>query len=479
MESELSSFYKKCLRRLSSSLFLLCSFCLSAHALTVDEVVGFADEEVKERLAQLDQSLLEHRLDDAVLRLIQYHLKYPDQTARNVGRAVAYFPIFEAELEAAGLPATLKYLPVIESALLPRALSRVGAEGLWQFMPYTAPEYGLRIDSLIDERLDTQLATQAAIRYLQSAYNYLEDWSLAIAAYNCGKGGANRAKRRSGGRNFWTARRHLPRETRGYVPAFIAAIYLTEFYAKHDIEPEMPSLDEQLIERITVYQPLSFYRIAQVTGLSIDLIQQLNPSFLQGFLPGYEGGHNLILPQRVVPALQTYLSNYGHLADEPFLPWAFILETPVEASRQEDYHLMLSFPTTGDSLESIAERLQIPASQLAIWNSLSPLDSLAEGEALSYYRVASYHYLPTRVPVQELATLPTLVTLQQLASPVPYRKLPTQTLYVTLTHKEKPSEVLQRYPNIDPKVFMIENHLIDDGTLPSGAQLNLGDVFLD
>ncbi|MEL7220857.1 MAG: lytic transglycosylase domain-containing protein, partial [Bacteroidota bacterium] len=313
-----------------SLVMILClttfSFGANTHQLLldqqVDRIIEFAEEEVKERLQQLDQSLLEHRFDESVKRLIAYHLRHPKQTSRNLGRAIAYFPIFEAELAAAGVPETIKYLSVIESALLPRALSRVGAEGLWQFMPETAPEYGLRIDDYVDERLDACLATQAAIRYLQSAYDYLGDWSLALAAYNSGKGRVRRAQRRSGGKNFWAVRRHLPRETRNYVPSFIAAIYLTEFYAVHDIEPLFPSLDQQLLEKVKVEVPLSFYRIAQVTGLSVGFIQQLNPAYLQGYLPAYDGGHYLLLPQRVVPAIRTYIQQYGHLEDEPVLPWA-------------------------------------------------------------------------------------------------------------------------------------------------------------
>ena len=236
MESESSSPSLKrivfnCLLLLFSPVFL--SANTSSFDRQVDHLMEVTEEVVKERLSLLDESMIDHRFDDAVRRLISYHLRYPKQTARNLGRAIAYFPIFEKELAAAGLPETIKYLSVIESALRPYAMSRVGAEGLWQFMPETAPEYGLLVDDLVDERLDTYAATQGAVRYLQSAYDYLGDWSLAIAAYNAGKGRVRRAQRRSGGKNFWRVRRHLPRETRKYVPAFIAAVYLCEFFAVH------------------------------------------------------------------------------------------------------------------------------------------------------------------------------------------------------------------------------------------------------
>lgn len=472
-------------------LFLLLAICCccnvgtlgaSTAPISIDEqveaLIDFAEEEVKERLLLLDQSLLEHRFDDAVKRLIAYHLRHPKQTARNVGRAVAYFPIFEAELAAAGLPETIKYLPVIESALLPRALSRVGAEGLWQFMPETAPEYGLRIDDMVDERLDAHLATRAAIRYLQSAYDYLGDWSLALAAYNSGKGRVRRAQRRSGGKNFWALRRHLPRETRNYVPAFIAAIYLTEFYAAHDIEPLFPSLDEQLLELVVIEQPLSFYRISQVTGLSIDFIQRLNPAYLQGFLPAYPGGHHLLLPQRSLPALKSYLNQYGHLEDEPVLPWASIVK-PVDYQVEDElnYKQYTTYVTTGDSLESIAERLHFSSSQLAIWNGFSPIDSLVAEQEITYYRPVRYTYLPQR----DLRVTDWNAPLAQLPKQVytnypEIRALPEAYqagLLFALINKEKPSDFLARYPLLQAEHFLQENSLNNDKTMPVGTLIRV------
>lgn len=442
----------------------------------VDRVIELTEDVVKERLELLDQSLLEHRFDDAVRRLIAVHLRYPAQTARNLGRAVAYFPIFEAELAAAGLPESLKYLPVIESALRPYAMSRVGAEGLWQFMPETAPEYGLRVDEYVDERLDTYAATQGAIRYLQSAYDYLGDWSLAIAAYNAGKGRVRRAQRRSGGKNFWRVRRYLPRETRKYVPAFIAAIYLTEFYAAHEIAPNFPNLDEQLLERVVVTKPLSFYRIAQVTALPISLIEKLNPAYLKGYLPAYPGGHNLMLPQRVAPALRTYLELYGDANDEPVLPWAPIFNLDEQQSdHDQDYRQYLRVVQRGDSLETLAERTHFSASQLAIWNQLTPLDSLVEGQVIRYYRPVQYHYLPQReVP----AVLPALTggpapirSLNHLHRALPQHLRPQ--LQLRLSERQSVQELLERYPQVDELSFLELNDWSEKRPLPGGKTIIL------
>lgn len=465
-------------------LFFLSPFLLQANSnqllidQQVDRIIEFAEEEVKERLQQLDQSLLEHRFDESVKRLIAYHLRNPKQTSRNLGRAIAYFPIFEAELAAAGVPESIKYLSVIESALLPRALSRVGAEGLWQFMPETAPEYGLRIDDYVDERLDAFLATRAAIRYLQSAHDYLGDWSLALAAYNSGKGRVRRAQRRSGGKNFWAVRRHLPRETRNYVPAFIAAIYLTEFYAVHDIEPLFPSLDRQLLEKIKVEVPLSFYRLSQVTGLSVDFIQQLNPSYLQGYLPAYEGGHYLLLPQRVVPALSTYLQQYGHLEDEPVLPWAPILK-PIQVQEDETqyYRQYTTLLTEGDSLESIAHQLYFTPSQLAIWNNITPLDSLVIGQEIHYYRPIQYTYLTQRTYDISQWHVPWNPLPHQLQSNQDLtRSLPSNCsnrLHFTIANKEKPADFLVHYPQVSEEVFLRQNQLLSNKSIAAGTQVVL------
>lgn len=442
----------------------------------VDAIIDFAADEVKERLQQLDQSLLEHRFDESVRKLIKYHVEHPRQTALNVGRAVAFFPIFEEELALAGLPESLKYLPVIESSLRPWVSSHVGAVGLWQFMPETAPEYGLVIDDYVDERMDVRKSTQAAIRYLISAHEYLEDWSLAIAAYNAGKGRVNRAKRRSGGKNFWSVRRHLPRETRNYVPAFIAAIYLTEFYADHELDLDMPSLDQQLITSVQVYHPLSFYQLAQVTGLSIDVIQKLNPCYIKGFLPARKGGQSLLIPQRVEPALREYLNSWASADNEPFLPWTSALHLPNQPANENDYQEYVWPVALEDSLLSIAHYTGFTPSQLAIWNRLTPLDSLVVDQEITYYRPLVYKHLPSR-DVENLKPLSTqhLYTNIDQSNKKPYT-LPssfTDIYYISLSTKEKLSDVVHQIAFISLEEILLLNNIPKDKFLPAGFILKV------
>lgn len=465
-------------------LLLLCwlSFPLFATASPTAEfsathIIELVEDEVKERLQALDQSLVEHRFDQSVKNLISYHLKYPRQTQLNLGRAIAYFPIFEEELEKAGLPTTLKYLSVIESALRPDALSWVGAQGLWQFMPGTALEYGLRIDTFVDERMDVLKSTRAAINYLQRAHEYVDDWSMAIAAYNCGKGRARRAQRRSGRKTFWGAKRFLPRETRKYIPAFIAAVYLSEFYASHDIEPAFPSLDEQLMDIITVHKPLSFLRIAQVTGLSIELIEKHNPAYQQGWLPGYTGGHNVVLPSRVVPALKSYLASYQANDDEPFLPWMHPQQPPQYKPQDQQYYQKYVWPVMeGDTLEMVAEMTRQSLTRLRIWNNLTPFDSLIAGQDIQYYRPIVYAKLPQR-NLSSTAALWSALHVEAIESDQStVRALPAifrTRIYFTTIDKLKGETLLSYYPNTSLEEWATLNTLTLDKTIPAGTRLQI------
>ena len=175
------------------------------------------------------------------------------------------------------MPLDLKFLSVVESALNPMAVSRSGAVGLWQFMPATGREYGLKISRYVDERKDPVKSTLAAIKYLKKQYNRYGNWELALAAYNGGPGRVNRAIKRGRSKNFWRIRKYLPRETRNYVPAYIAATYIANFYHMHDLVPIYPDLELQLTESVKVYETLNFSEIEAITGTPEYIIEILNP----------------------------------------------------------------------------------------------------------------------------------------------------------------------------------------------------------
>ena len=219
-----------------------------------------------------------------------------------LGMSLYYMPIFEQALEREGLPLELKYLPVIESALDPNAVSRAGAAGLWQFMVGTGKGLGLEVNSLVDERRDPYKSSEKAATYLKDLFSIYGDWSLAIAAYNCGPGNVNKALRRAEGENldFWQIYDYLPRETRGYVPAFIAANYVMTYFKRHNISPSLAS-QPLITDTVGVKRRVHFNQISQVLGVPVDAIRALNPQYRHDVIPGTaERSYTLTLPSQQV-----------------------------------------------------------------------------------------------------------------------------------------------------------------------------------
>lgn len=226
--------------------------------------------------------------------------RYASRNRRSVsymlGASNFYMPIFEQALEVYGLPLELKYLPVIESALNPTAVSRVGATGLWQFMLSTGKQYGLKVTTLIDERRDPVKSSYAAAHYLSDLYKIFGDWNLVIAAYNAGPENINKAIHRAGGeRDYWKIYPYLPNETRGYVPAFIAANYIMNYYCEHNICPMRTTIPERT-DTIMLYRNVHFKQVADVLGMDIDEIRALNPQYRRDVVTGYSEPTDLRLP---------------------------------------------------------------------------------------------------------------------------------------------------------------------------------------
>jgi len=255
------------------------------------------DKEVYiERLSRLP-TVMEMVYNDVVQKHIdRYSGRLRHSISYMLGASNFYIPIFEEALEAYQLPLELKYLPVIESALNPNAISRVGATGLWQFMLTTGKQYGLQVNSLIDERRDPVKASYAAARHLRDLYNIFGDWNLVIAAYNCGPGNINKAIHRSNGsKDYWQIYPYLPRETRGYVPAFIAANYIMTYYSQHNICPMTTRLPAKT-DTVMVSRDVHLEQVAQVLGLNIDLLRSLNPMYRRDIIPGNTKAMPLRLP---------------------------------------------------------------------------------------------------------------------------------------------------------------------------------------
>ena len=270
----------------------------------------YSKEEYVDRLYRMP-CVMEMAYNDVVQKFID---RYSGRLRRSIsymlGASNFYMPIFEEALEMYQLPLELKYLPIIESALNPKAVSRVGAAGLWQFMPATGKQYGLKLNSLVDERRDPVKSSQAAARYLRDLYKIFGDWNLVIAAYNCGPENINKAIRRANNvtslkgadgepvpvvKDYWHIYPYLPRETRGYVPAFIAANYIMTYYSLHNICPMTTRLPAKS-DTVMVSRNVHLEQVAEVVGLNIDLLRSLNPMYRRDVVPGATEPSPLRLP---------------------------------------------------------------------------------------------------------------------------------------------------------------------------------------
>lgn len=254
-----------------------------------DENPYFSDEVYKERLMRMP-NIMEMPYNEVVRKFID---RYASRMRRAVGYWLGasnfYMPIFEQALETYNMPLELRYLPVIESGLNPKATSRVGAAGLWQFMLVTGKQYGLTVNSLVDERRDPIKSSYAAAHFLSDLYKIFGDWNLVIAAYNCGPENINRAIHRAGGeRDYWKIYPYLPKETRGYVPAFIAANYIMNYYCEHNICPmrtQLPAKSDTVVVRRDVH----LKQVAAVCQLSLEELRTLNPQYRRDIVNGSSG----------------------------------------------------------------------------------------------------------------------------------------------------------------------------------------------
>ena len=277
----------------------------------------YSKEDYVDRLSRMP-TIMEMAHNDVVQKFIdRYSGRLRHSISYMLGASNFYMPIFEQALETYQMPLELKYLPIIESDLNPKAVSRVGATGLWQFMLATGRQYGLQVNSLVDERRDPIKSSYAAARYLKDLYRIFGDWNLVIAAYNCGPENINKAIRRSNGeKDYWQIYPYLPKETRGYVPAFIAANYIMTYYSQHNICPMTTRLPAKT-DTIMVNKNVHLEQIAAVLGINIDLLRSLNPMYRRDIVPGLSEPMPVRLPiTEVGRFIDLQDSIFNHRSDE-------------------------------------------------------------------------------------------------------------------------------------------------------------------
>lgn len=313
--------------------------------------------------------------------IILYSEKMPTKMSHILGLCQYYMPIFEDIFNRYDIPQELKAMAVIESAMNPLAVSRAGAKGMWQFMYSTAKMYGLHIDSFVDERLDPVKSAEAAAQYLQDSYEIFGDWNLAIASYNCGAGNVNKAIRRSGGkRAFWDIWPYLPRETRGYVPAFVGALYTMTYYKEHGIRPEAVEIPAH-IDTLKINKQLHLRQVADLTAAPLEELKNLNPQYRHEIIPGESREYILRIPYEYTNAFIEYEDSvYRHKAEEYFNP-----VTIKKIKDGADGERIVYRVKNGDYLGRIASRHRCTVAQIKRWNNLSS-NNIRVGQRLVIYR---------------------------------------------------------------------------------------------
>lgn len=352
---------------------------------TSDTIIAELPDSIYKQRLQALSFIIEVPYNEVVRRYILRYVKHsPRQLASLQRKAQYYFPIFEDILAKHQLPFELCYLPVIESALNPQAHSPVGAAGLWQFMPATGKKYGLEINSLIDERMDPIRSTEAACKFLKALYNVFGDWNLVIAAYNCGPGNVNKAIHRAGGkRDFWSIYPFLPRETRGYLPIFIAASYAMNYAELHGICPAALEMT-MVTDTIVTTQRQHFKQIAANLDISIAELRRLNPQYAHDIIPGGKE-YALCLPIQLSGG---YIDQQDSIVAYNAKELIHNRRAEIDLMQRTSIHggytvngVTYYKIKAGDTLSGIAAKFRVSVKQLKAWNGLKS-DVIREGKTL-------------------------------------------------------------------------------------------------
>lgn len=382
--------------------------CFDPNAVVPGAVPVFSNEVYTQRMSAIHSPIPLSYNAHVKGFIDMYAVKKRGLTQRVMGLSNLYFPIFEEALDREGLPLEFKYLSIVESALNPIAVSRVGATGIWQFMYNTGLQYNLKVNSYTDERRDPIKATHAACQYFKDMYSIYGDWLLVIAAYNCGAGNVNKAIKRSGGKtNFWEIMNYLPSETKNYVPAFIAITYVMEYAREHNLYPVSPAYSYFEVDTVVVNQPVNFRTLASTLDLPLDVISYLNPIYKRGLIPDVGGNYVLRLP---TSKMALYMLSQESIFAESLPPARPVMnsyKSRLESDDEEENEVVsVSYETQtkrvkkthtvrrGESLGRIAEKYDMTIAQVKKMNRLRS-NSVRKGQ-----RLTVYNWVKTKVPVK-------------------------------------------------------------------------------
>lgn len=472
----------------------------------------FSPEVFAERISQIN-SPIEYTYNKQVQAFIDlYTLRRRTQVSNMLALSQVYFPMFEAELDRRGMPIELKYLPVIESALNTHAVSKAGATGLWQFMLGTGKLKGLRIDSYVDERRDPRLATIAGCAYLQDLYNIYGDWLLAIAAYNCGPGNVNKALRKAGGgdKDFWDIEMYLPKETKAYVPIFIAATYTFEYHKEHNIRPAKFGYDFTMVDTLMITKKMTVDQLAPYVGISADEIVLNNPALKTKTIPGSPVPYPLILPQKAVANFYANKDSlYASLEKKESIKSAELASnvavvkaanektaskttttktetttastaTPINTLQPDTTLANPDAPVTitytvkkGDNLGYISDWFDCTVADLKKWNKLSSTQ-IHPGQNLKVTVPAKFESQYAQINDMTLAQKQKLTDIA-LISPAPAanKTVDPQVIFYTVKPGDTLWSISQKYPENSIEKIRELNGMSQSETLVSGTKIKL------
>ncbi len=445
-----------------------------------DETVipQFPDSIYIDRLSRIP-SLLELSYNNIVRNFIHvYTQKKQENLEIMLGLSDYYFPIFEEIFDYYDIPLELKYMAVIESALNPRAVSRVGATGLWQFMYGTGRMYGLTINSIVDERRDPIKSTYAAARFIKDLYAIYQDWILVIAAYNCGPGNVNKAIRRSGNKhNFWDIYYFLPRETRGHVPAYIAATYAMNYYQEHNLKPK-PIEIPLAVDTLMIHDDLHLKQVAEVLHIPLQQLRDMNPQYRRDIIPGKSQTYTLKIPVEYVSSFITLQDSIFAYKDSLYFDPTYTLANPTRSryvpqpptGKTKLYYTVKS----GDNPGYIASWYHVGLSDLRYWNNIRNL--IRVGQKLVVYvppEKADYYSKINDMTFEEKQRSIGKSTVRPEETIAQQDPLDENYIYYRVRYGDTLWDIAKKYPGVTETDIIRLNNITDANRIHPGQQIKI------
>lgn len=454
-------------------------------------IVSLADSVYIERLQSIE-SFVDLSFNTTVKNFIElYTQRKRSLTEFIVGMSAYYFPMIEEQLARYNLPMELKYLPIIESAFNPTASSTASAVGLWQFMYGTGKMYNLEISTFLDERRDPVKSTEAAVKYLSDLYKIYNNWHLVIAAYNCGPGNVNKAIRRSGGASdYWSIYYKLPRETRGYVPAFIAAAYVMNHYKEHNLVPKYPDFS-LVTDTVRIHEYLHFKQVSEVINVSVEELKALNPQYRMDIIPGKANKpYALRIPMDKVAAFIDWEKEiFAYKRDEIFPNNEILVPkthssshyTPTSIQGKERIQYTVK---SGDTPGFIAEWFHVGLSDLRNWNKISR-NMIRVGQKLSIYVPKDYSNFYSGINNLSFSQKQALAKTRPVANAVvsqatassrsssPGAEYDAEFVYYTVRTGDTLWSIAQQFPGVSNSDIMRLNNLANANKIKPGQKLKI------